>query len=101
MAKDTGNSYMYEIKEAVLSFLKGEDVKVVLFGSRARGDNDISSDLDIGIIPKGSFDKGMITLLKEKIFNLNTPYKVEIVNLSEAGDIFKEQVLKEAVVWKD
>jgi len=45
--------YMEMLKEAVLEFLKDEDTKVILFGSRARNDNVMASDVDIGIIPKG------------------------------------------------
>ena len=36
--------------------LKEEDVKIVLFGSRARKDNRGVSDVDIGIIPRGELD---------------------------------------------
>lgn len=40
-----------KLKEAFLRTLKDEDVKVVLFGSRARGDFVNTSDVDVGIIP--------------------------------------------------
>ena len=47
------NKYILKLKEVIIDFLKYDNVKVVLFGSRARGDNYISSDVDIGIIPYG------------------------------------------------
>jgi len=95
------NKYIWKLKEIVMEFLKYDKVKVILFGSRARGDNYISSDIDIGIIPYGKFDDKKITLLKEKTENLNIPYKVEIVNFMEVSKEFKQEALKKVVIWKD
>jgi hypothetical protein len=39
--------------------------------------------------------------LKEKIENLNIPYKVEIVDFSQVSESFKKEAIKEVVVWKD
>ncbi len=90
-----------KLKEVLLSFLKGEDVKVVLFGSRARGDFVSTSDIDVGIIIGESVDRKKIILLREYIEELNIPYKVEIVDFSMVSEEFKQMALKEAVVWKD
>jgi len=95
------NKYIWKLKEIVMEFLKYDKVKVILFGSRARGDNYISSDIVIGIIPYGKFDDKKITLLKEKTENLNIPYKVEIVNFMEVSKEFKQEALKKVVIWKD
>jgi len=89
------------LKEAILTFLEDENVRVVLFGSRARGDFASTSDVDVGIIPKDGFDRKKLTLLREQVEGLNIPYKVEIVDFSAVSEKFKEMALKEAVVWKD
>ncbi len=96
-----GKEYLSAVKEVVITFLKDEKVKIILFGSRARGNNQRCSDVDIGIIPAGKFHEERITLLKEKIENTNIPYKVEIVNLSEVSEEFKREAMKDAIVWKD
>lgn len=90
-----------KLKEVFLEFLKDEDVKVVLFGSRARGEFVNTSDVDVGIILDNGVDRKKLTLLREYIDELNVPYKVEIVDFSTVSDEFKKTVLKEAVVWKD
>jgi predicted nucleotidyltransferase len=95
------NKYILKLKKEIIDFLKNDNVKIVLFGSRARGDNYISSDVDIGIMPYGKFDEKKITLLKANVENLNIPYKVEIVDLSGVSESFRKESLKEAVVWKD
>lgn len=95
------NKYLAKLKNLVLSLLRDEKVKIVLFGSRARNDSNIGSDVDIGLLPYGEFDRRKIFLLKEKIEDLNIPYKVEIVNFRETSEEFKKEAVKEAVVWKD
>jgi len=95
------NKYILKLKKVIIDFLKNDNVKIVLFGSRARRDNYISSDVDIGIIPYGKFDEKKITLLKENVENLNIPYKVEIVDFSGVSESFRKESLKEVVVWKD
>lgn len=95
------NKYLVELKKVIVGFLKNEEVKVLLFGSRARKDNYPTSDVDIGIIPGGTIDKKKLILLKEKVENLNLPYKIEIVNLEEVSPIFRKEALKDAIVWKD
>ncbi|RKY41998.1 MAG: nucleotidyltransferase domain-containing protein [Candidatus Makaraimicrobium thalassicum] len=90
-----------KLKRTVVDFFREDEVKIVLFGSRARKDNYAASDADIGIIPYGKIDTKRIALLREKIELLNIPYKVEIVNLLETSPDFKKEALKEAVVWKD
>jgi len=94
------NKYLEEVKKIVLDFLKDENVKIFLFGSRARDDFSPSSDVDIGIIPKDKFNKIKLTLLKEYLENSNVPYKVEIVDFSNLSDSFKEEALKDAIIWK-
>jgi predicted nucleotidyltransferase len=90
-----------KLKEVFLRFLKNEDVKVVLFGSRARGEFVSTSDVDVGIIMGKGADRKKLILLREYIDRLNIPYKVEIVDFSTVSDEFKRMALKEAVIWKD
>jgi len=92
--------HLRELKDVLLKFLSDEDVKIVLFGSRARGDFVNTSDVDVGIIPGEKFDRRKLTLLREYIDKLNIPFKVEIVDLSMVSEDFKQTTLKEAVVWK-
>ena len=55
--------------------------KVVLFGSRARGDHTSKSDYDIAVYTDGEFpDK---TLFMNRMYNLDTLYKIDIVYMNE------------------
>ena len=94
------NKYLNIIKKVVLDICGGADVKVVLFGSRARRDNNLYSDVDIGIIPGRNFDRKKLILLRERIEELNVPYKVELVDFSEVSGAFKKEALKKVLIWK-
>jgi predicted nucleotidyltransferase len=89
-----------QVKKAVLDNLSGEDVMVMLFGSRARGDFRRCSDIDIGIVPKNEYNQKKLILLKDKLEEMNIPYKVEVVDLSKVSKIFREKALKEGIIWK-
>lgn len=96
------NLLLDKVKNTTLTFLKDEDVQIVLFGSRAREDNNIYSDVDIGLIPKSkNFNKRKITLLRDKLEEINVPYKIELVDFSSVSARFKKEVFKKVIVWKD
>jgi predicted nucleotidyltransferase len=46
-----------DLKSLIFEALKGENITVILFGSRARGDFNRVSDIDIGILPGENFDR--------------------------------------------
>ena len=89
------------VKKLVLDYLNDEDVKVFLFGSRARGEGTPSSDVDIGIIPGNACNKKKLTLLREAIENANIPCRVELVEFADVSENFKHHALKDSVIWKD
>ncbi|HET8687193.1 MAG TPA: nucleotidyltransferase domain-containing protein [Methanosarcina sp.] len=89
-----------DLKSLVFETLKEENVTIILFGSRARGDFSRVSDIDIGVLPGKNFDRRKLVFLKERIENLNIPYKVDLVDLSRVSEVFKEKALREGIVWK-
>ncbi len=95
------NKYLAKLKKITLAALKDEKVKIILFGSRGRKDNHLTSDVDIGLIPYGKMDKKKVISLKQKVEDLNIPYKVEIVDFSTVSPDFKKEAMKGAVIWKD
>ena len=97
----TENKYIGQLKKMVLDYFKHDNVKIILFGSRGRGDNNRQSDVDIGIMPRGVLCASKITLLRDKVERANYPYKVEIVDFRDVSPQFKEEALRGAVIWKD
>lgn len=69
--------------------------KVVLFGSRARGDNEVKSDIDLAI-----YCDGDLSLFIEEIENTtHTLLEFDFSNMNNiVDDFFIEQVEKERIV---
>lgn len=93
------NKYLTELKTLLQNLAKSRNISIYLFGSRARGDNYESSDVDIGVSPNDKIDAVEISSWREIIENSNIPYHVEIINLNEVSNDFKEEIMKDAVVW--
>ena len=97
----TKNKYIEKVRQLILDSLRNEPIKVILYGSRARGDNSVGSDVDIGLLSKGSIDRLLLSNLREMLEDSTIPYKVEIIDLSQVSDSFKNEIMKDAIIWKD
>jgi predicted nucleotidyltransferase len=94
------NRHLETIKRVVLAGLQGEDVSVALFGSMASGFYRQPSDVDVAILPRNGWDRGKLALLREKLENLNVPYKVDVVDFSIVSQRFRDEALKTVVWWR-
>ena len=102
----TGSDNIYRkslgmIKSLILETFRDDDIRIMLFGSRARGDFDSRSDIDIGILPGKNYDSKKLIFLREKLENMNIPYNVDIVDISKVSEIFRKKALKEGEIWKN
>ena len=75
--------------------------KIYLFGSWATGKNKPFSDIDIAIdigekIPLREMSRMAIT-----IDNLDLHNMVDIIDINNISDEFKENILRERIVWKE
>ena len=95
------DKYLNQLKDIVLDELKNEPVKIFVFGSRARGDFRLGSDVDIGLISQKKAYSNRVSFLREKIENSNIPYKVDIVNFEEVSEDFRQKALEKIIIWKN
>lgn len=71
--------------------------RIVLFGSRARGDNKSTSDIDLAVYPLPEFkSKGYFS---SEIDDLATLFKIDVIFIDNHTDIkLLENIKKEGVV---
>ena len=74
--------------------------KIYLFGSRARGDNAETSDIDIAIDAKNPISMTQKGQIISMIDALNIPQKVDVVDFNRAPTALKENIVKEGILWK-
>ena len=87
----------YHLPERVIReigiFAKAHSVeKIILFGSRARGDNTERSDIDIAV-RGGDFD-GFYWDIKEQVHSL---LSFDVVDLNSASDELKKEIERSGV----
>ena len=97
MGKKTKSMTVYEqaIQEStsiLKNILKNNLIKIVLFGSYARGDYDQFSDIDIFVLvqnKKNELNK-ILNLICEKLFDIDIKYNVTINPLIENLEVYNK-----------
>lgn len=67
--------------------------RVVLFGSRARGDAKPLSDFDIGVIGETPLPLEDYYVLEDQLENLPTLYRIDWVDLAQVSEKFRQEAL--------
>lgn len=69
--------------------------KVIIFGSRARGDNDVKSDIDIAVYSK----KPILEFIEDVEMNTRTLLEFDFSHMNSIQDeFFVEQVTKDGII---
>lgn len=96
---DAREEILNNLREIVREAIGDFPADVYLFGSWARREEKRSSDIDVGILPRGEIPRGVWAMLRERIEESPIPYRVDLVDLSKAEDSFREKVMKEGISW--
>ena len=86
-------------RDIVRRFITGDGAEVVIFGSTAGGDARRYSDLDIGILPRRPLRPETLPALREALAESSMLIDVDVVDLAEATEPFRQAVLREAKPW--
>jgi predicted nucleotidyltransferase len=77
----------------------GEDYKLYLFGSRARGDQEPHSDIDLAInISNNAHTEKLIFLLIEDLEQSTIPFKIDFLDMDKASDVLKQSITSEGIL---
>ena len=88
-----------EIRKAIASksgLLSG--YTAVLFGSRASGTSRERSDFDIGISGEKPLSPGVLELLADRLDEIETLYRIDLVDLQSVSGRFKDCALRHTEV---
>ena len=90
---------LQQVRSVVAPVAEKANVQVYLFGSWARGEERVTSDIDLAI--EGEDASEMAMQVREALEESNIPYRVDVVNLMEASPALLANVRKEGILWKD
>jgi len=68
--------------------------KIILFGSRAKGNNYNGSDIDLCVVGAKELDKRNLRKLKEKIDDISGLYSVDLIFYEKIDEEFKKIILE-------
>ena len=80
-------------------FLHPLQARLVLFGSRARGDADIRSDLDLAIKAPLPLPGDRMAAMREALEQSNIPYRVDLLDYATAPAALRAAIDDEGVEW--
>ena len=76
------------------------EAKIYLFGSRAKGTNQPSSDIDIAIDCGLEVSNKILGRIKEDVEESTIPFLVDIVDFNCVTDEMKQEINKYGIPWK-
>jgi uncharacterized protein len=97
----TPNKQLNLLRKLVTDFLKNYQVKIYLYGSRAKNTARPTSDVDVAILPSSPLPIGMLAKLHERLEESTIPYTVDLVDLSQTDNNFRKKILAEGILWND
>ena len=79
--------------------IKNNATKVIIFGSRARGDNGPKSDIDLAIYGCKNFSK-LVEQMNEELWSL---LQLDIINMegSNVSEELKQEIKRDGVILYD
>jgi len=96
-----GQQALDEVRRILREVLGEGTATVYLFGSWARGEATSVSDIDLAIEARTPLAPGILARLRERLEESRVPYRVEVVDLSQADPAFRRRILAESVRWSD
>lgn len=84
---------------AVISALM-PDVKIYLFGSRARGTNGPFSDIDLALDGGRRLPIANVGEINDMFKESNIKYKIEVLDFYAVNELMRNEIEREKIIWK-
>lgn len=88
-------------RKIVLERLKNYRARVYLFGSQAAGKARVYSDIAVAVLPFQKLPISMFSEIREDLEESDIVRTVDVVELTETDETFRQRVERESVIWKD
>lgn len=76
------------------------EAKIILYGSRARGDNKEGADIDIALDAGEKIDDLLMSKIVWDLEDSDLPIFFDIVDLVKMPDAMKKNIAKDGIIWK-
>lgn len=76
------------------------DVKIILYGSRARGDAGEGSDVDIALDAGYAIDNLIMSEIRGDLEESKLPICFDLVDFKKVSQDMQKEIVKDGIVWK-
>lgn len=77
------------------------EAKIYLFGSRARGDFQESSDIDIAVDAGERLERVAVAEVREMLNASNILKKIEVVDVHSVSESMQKNIYTQGILWSD
>lgn len=88
-----------EITQALAPLLQMQSGQIKLFGSRARGDARLASDIDLALCSEARISPWLLAEARERLENSRIPFRVDLVEYATASPELKQAIDREGIPW--
>ena len=91
-----------KIKQKIIAVISAlmPDVKIYLFGSRARGTNGDRADIDIALDGGAELPIEDVDEIKSMFKESNIMYQIDVVDFHQVSELMRKAIEKDRVIWK-
>lgn len=98
MNNNFNEKYKSIIMPLIIKYLPG--VRIILYGSRARGDFRQGSDIDIALDAGHKIDTIIVSKIIGDIEESKLPICFDIVDFWRVSEDMQKEILKDGIIWK-
>ena len=99
MKHNLTESYKKIIIPIIIKYLP--NVKIILYGSRARGDYREGSDIDIALDTGHKIDNLVMSNINGDLEDSRLPINFDIVDFRMVSEKMQQRILGDGVIWKE
>jgi uncharacterized protein len=101
MVSQESNPFLEILRREVLGYMNRHPAKVYFLGIPSTGWAGGYSDIYVAILPLEPLPNSLLPNLREGLEEGDVIYDVNVVDLSEADEEFRQRVEKDGVLWKE
>ncbi|WP_291399315.1 nucleotidyltransferase domain-containing protein [Daejeonella sp.] len=91
--------YLDIVKKIVLKNIPQNEFAVFLFGSRAAGNANSLSDIDIGFLGTDPLPISILVNLESDLEESIVPFKIDLIDFYQVDKDFKNEALSNVQIW--
>lgn len=77
------------------------EAKVILYGSRARGDDKEGSDIDVAIDIGTKINESVFSKIHFDLEDSDLPISFDIIDFHRVSEELQNEIAKDGVIWKN